>query len=257
MEACETGIVLVSSVLATLMFLSTAACAGEQAQNPLTIFQEAQRALDAGQFAQAEQGFSQVLKIDPNSAAARANLGVVYLRTNQLDAAIKTLKEAKKLAPKVVGIDLDLGLAYYRKRDFSNAIPEFDPVLQFTAGHFQARYLLGMSYFMNDDYEHAVQTLQPLQDLEKADLDFLFVMGICYGKLKREADSARAFEQLLSAGGETAHMHLLLGKAYLDLYQDQAAQKELEEAEALAGRRLQLPARFGRRPSPTRSPLPQ
>jgi len=45
----------------------------------------------------------------------------------------------------------------------------------------------------------------------------LFVRGICYGKLKREKESEKAFDQLVRAGGDIAHLHFLLGKAYLDL----------------------------------------
>jgi hypothetical protein len=54
-----------------------------------------------------------------------------------------------------------------------------------------------MSYFMTDDYAHTVQTLEPLSGLEKTDLVYLYVMGICYGKLKRQSDSDKAFEQLV------------------------------------------------------------
>jgi len=87
-----------------------------------------------------------------------------------------------------------------------------------------------MSYFMEDEYQHALVTLEPLASGEQDNLDFLFVEGICYGKLKREKESEKAFDQLVRVGGDTAHLHFLLGKAYLDLYINQHAITELQKS---------------------------
>lgn len=107
--------------------------------NPQPIFEEARRALAAGDYPKAELAFPEVLAIDPRSAAAYTNLGVVYIRINKPDAAINSLESAKKLAPQVVGINLNLGLAYYKKNDFRNAIPNFGRVLASEPGSVQAR----------------------------------------------------------------------------------------------------------------------
>src|SRR5205823_8138011 len=93
-------------------------------------------------------------------------------------------------------------------------------------------FLKGMCHFMLDDYGPAVTALEPIFNQEQGDLDYLFVLGICYGKLKRAGDSARAFARLVQEGGNSPHMHLLLGKAYLDLYENDKARTELEQAAA-------------------------
>jgi len=149
-----------------------------------------------GDYAKAEQGFRALIKIDPRSAAAYSNLGVVYLRTNRLDSAIKSFEAAHKLAPQSVGISLNLGLAYFRKKDFQQAIPHFDRVLRSDPTDEQARYLKGMCHFVIDDYESTVRTLEPLWTREQNNLDFLFVLGIAYGKLKRTQDSEKTFERV-------------------------------------------------------------
>ena len=48
--------------------------------------------------------------------------------------------------------------------------------------------------------------------------------------MKRQADSQEAFTKLVQAGGDAAPLHLLLGKSYLDLCQNDEARKELERA---------------------------
>jgi Flp pilus assembly protein TadD len=74
-----------------------------------------------------------------------------------------------------------------------------------------------MCHFVLDQYQPAVDTLEPLAAGQPDDIDLLFVLGICYGKLKRTGDSEKRFAQLVGAGGDSPHTHLLLGKAYLDL----------------------------------------
>jgi len=201
--------------------------------DPASVFESAQRAFAAGDYKSAESGFQEVLKLDPNSAAAYINLGVVYMRTEKLDAAIEALETAKKLAPSMVGIDLNLGLAYYRKKDYSQAIPYFATVLSADPHSLQARYLKGMCHFAADDYAAVVETLEPIASDQQDDLGFLFALAISYGKLNREEDSKKTFAQLVRAGGDSANMHLLMGKAYLDQRQNDKAQVEL--GKALAG----------------------
>ncbi|MGH9406165.1 MAG: tetratricopeptide repeat protein [Terriglobia bacterium] len=200
------------------------------------VFERAQKALGSGDYASARQGFLKVLKSDPNSAAAYTDLGVTYQRMGDLDEAIIALEKAKSLAPAAPGIDLNLGLVYYRKHQFKRAIPHLANVVKAYPDNVQARYLEGLSQFMLNEYGPTVQSLDPIWSEEKNDLDYLFVLGICYGKLKRDTESARVFSRLVQQGGDTPHLHLLLGKAYLDLYQDQKARSELEKAVAGDGK---------------------
>ena len=58
-------------------------------------FERAQQALAAQDYPAAEQRFKDFLKLDPNSAAAYTNLGVVYMRTGKSDEAIRALETAK------------------------------------------------------------------------------------------------------------------------------------------------------------------
>src|SRR5439155_16039136 len=127
----------------------------DQTVDPRALFEQAQRALNAGDYAQAEQAFLAVLRIDPQSAGAYFNLGVVYLRTEKFDAAIASLEKARRLAPAIAGVELNLGLAHYRKQDFRNAIPHFASHLSRDPSSIQAQYLKGISHFMIHQYQQA------------------------------------------------------------------------------------------------------
>jgi tetratricopeptide (TPR) repeat protein len=198
--------------------------------DPKAVAEHGQRALSAGQYAAAEHDFNQLLKLGVHSASVYSNLGVVYLRTSRADEAIRVLLKAKALAPGVTGIRLNLGLAYFRKREFKMAAPYFGDVLASEPANLQAHYLKGLCHFMMDDLPAAIASFEPIQDREQDDLEFLFMLGTSYGMVKRTDDSRRIFERLVAAGGDTPHLHLLLGKAYLALNQLEPAETELRRA---------------------------
>ena len=189
-------------------------------------------ALQAGEYATAEQSFREVLKIDPRSYSAYCNLGVIYAKTERLDAAIQAFEQARELAPDVPGINLNLGLAYYRKEQFGMAIGQFERALQLDPAQLDAVYLLGLSDFRLDRYATTVQVLEPILDREKKNLFVLYALAVSYGKLHRPQDSIRTFNLFRDSGGDTPLFHLLLGKLYLDLGEYPDARRELERAVA-------------------------
>ncbi|HEV2697039.1 MAG TPA: tetratricopeptide repeat protein, partial [Terriglobales bacterium] len=132
-------------------------------------FQEGQHDLAKGDLKQAEQAFRTVTNIDPQSAPAYANLGVVYMREKRWDSALIALRKAERLAPTVAGIRLNIGLAYYRQSKFNVAIPAFLSVVNDDPNSSQARHLLGLCYFFTQQYEQAVSALQPLEQVKSGD----------------------------------------------------------------------------------------
>src|SRR5690349_8282144 len=105
----------VREILAFLLFvlLPAPGPARQWSPDPRALFEDAQRALLAHDYAKAEQGFRKYLEIDPHSAAGYSNLGVVYMRLGRYASAIEAFQDAKKLAPQLTQLDLNLGLAYY------------------------------------------------------------------------------------------------------------------------------------------------
>jgi tetratricopeptide (TPR) repeat protein len=194
------------------------------------IAEHGNRALDASDYATAEQDYKHLLRLGMRSASVYSNLGVVYLRTGRFDQAIHVLLKANSLAPSVAGIRLNLGLAYFRKHDFKTAASYFGNALDSNPDNLQARYLKGVCDFMLDDFTAAVKDFEPLQTDESNDLEYLFMLGTSYGMLKRTDDSLRTFQQMVEAGGDSPHLHLLLGKAYLALGQYNKAEPQLNRA---------------------------
>jgi tetratricopeptide (TPR) repeat protein len=201
-------------------------------KDPKTVFERGQRELSHGQYRQAEQDFDRLIRAGIRTAPVYTNLGVVYLRTGRLDAAVKVLTQAAKLAPSVPGIRLNLGLAYFKQREFKKAAAQFENVVSADPANAQARYLSGTCHFMTDNFAAAVADFEPITNREPGDLEYLYMLGVSYGMVKRPDDAGTVFERLVTAGRDTPHLHLLLGKAYLALGQSDKAKAEFTHATA-------------------------
>jgi tetratricopeptide (TPR) repeat protein len=188
--------------------------------------------LQEGDLSSAEQGFREVLKLDPGSVAAYCDLGVVLARTGKLDAAVESFQKAFELTPRNPGISLNLGLAFYSKEEFASAIPHLRRVLQLDADQFQARYLLGLSYFQLGQYAATVEAFDPILARERNNIVFLYVLAVSYGKLGRTQDSIRTFDLFHEVGGEKPLLHLLVGQLFLGMGEIASARGELEKTAA-------------------------
>ena len=201
-----------------------------QAEDPGRIFERGQDALKNGRLEEAEREFGEVLKIDPQSGAAYANLGVVYMRRKEWSKALRELREAEKLMPQVAGIRLNIGLAYYRQNEFLKAIPEFESVVRDSPDALQPRYLLGLCYFFAERWADATATLEPLWAEESGHFPYLYVLSNAAHRAGRTELDQKAAEQLTKLGDGSPEYHLFAGKYYLNRGEYDAAMAELEAA---------------------------
>ena len=209
---------------------SPAAASAPAGQDPEKIFAEGEASLGEGDLDAAERSFKRVLAIDPRAGTAYANLGVIEMRRKHWQPALDNLRKAEKLAPEIAGIRLNIGLIHYRQGDYRHAIPPLESVVKDAPDSLQARYLLGQCYFFTDRYVEAADTLEPLWARQSRDLNYLYVLGISADKAERKELGDRAIARMAEVGGDSAEVHLLTGKAMLNLEAYGDAEKELTAA---------------------------
>jgi Flp pilus assembly protein TadD len=193
-------------------------------------YQTGEKAVQAGDLALAESSFLRVLELVPRDVGARVNLGVVFMRQQRWDQALKYLNQAETLAPQVTGIRLNIALVHYRQGAYADAIPDFQTVLQQQPDSAQARRLLGLCYLFEERYVDAATYLEPLWPVASNDLSYLYSLAVAAGNCGRHELEERAEKKLLEAGTDSPLVHLLLGKAYLG-HEDYAnALVELQKA---------------------------
>lgn len=193
-------------------------------------FEQGVSALAAGHLDQAERDFSLVVRQDPTSSGAHANLGVVAMRRRNWDGALAELRKAVALSPTTFGIRLNIGLVFYRKGDFSAAVPEFAAVLHHDPNSEQARYLLGLCYFFNDSYKASMETLAALWEKQSTNLTYLYVLGSAADKAGDNALELKAFRRMDEVGEDSALFRLYSGKAALGKQDFAAAEQQLRLA---------------------------
>ena len=78
----------------------------------------------------AEQSLRRALTLDPESAQARVNLGMLLLGQGKEAEAARSLKEAVKKVPGLASSHFFLGMISYQKRDMKLAQREFQRTLE-------------------------------------------------------------------------------------------------------------------------------
>lgn len=193
----------------TLIFALCRAATG--AESAEAVFQRAASALAVQDYQVAEQGFLQVLKLEPGNVGALGNLGVVYSRTRHYSQAIDTYERALKIAPGDNAISTNLGLAYIKQERYSAALPIFETLAR-NPSNFQARELLATCRISLHQYQPAIAVLDPLQAEEPNDPGVLYMLGVAFSGLKRTDEAHAAFAKMMAAA-TPAQADFLMGKA--------------------------------------------
>jgi len=199
--------------------------------SPAQLFQRGQDALNHGKLEEAERDFRAVLAIDPQSAGAYANLGVVHMRRKQWPQALVNLGKAEHLMPQVAGIRLNIGLVYFRQNEFLKAIPPLESVVRDQPEAVQPRYLLGLCYFFAERWADAASTLEPLWAQESGKFSYLYVLSNAAHRANRKELDERATAQLIKVGDGSPEYHLFVGKYHLNEGRYDEALKEFQAAE--------------------------
>jgi tetratricopeptide (TPR) repeat protein len=200
--------------------------------DPRVEFAAGRDALRDGDLNAAEKAFRRVLTVDPRSAAAYANLGVIAMRRKEWDRALEHLNKAEHLDPKMAGIRLNIGITEFRRANYGAAIAPLSSVVRDQPDSSQARYLLGLCQVFLERYPDAVTTLQPLWAGRSGDVMYLYVLGIAAHNAGNDALDQQALSRLIEVGGDSAELHFILGKSYLNRHEENAALPELNRAVA-------------------------
>lgn len=208
--------------------LAAAACA----QDTSTLFRQAQSREQAGDLKAAERLYMAVLRADPGSAEAAANLGVVLARQQKYADAIQHYLKALALKPSLVALHINVGLALLKSGQPQRAIGEFQAYLTTYPDDRRARQLLANALLESDEYHDAARTFEALLP---GDASVHLGLGAAYARIGKRAEAEQQFALAL-ADGDTAAVQLAIGQAYLGINDFERAGTALHRALALDAR---------------------
>ena len=218
--------------------------------------------------AQAAAGFA--TRMRPVIANSYNSLGAIAGMQGDVESAYEYFSQAKRWDPVMPGLDENLGRAAFSSYHFGAAIAPLTDYVSLHPNDETMRAALGVSLYMTNDYARAKAALQPVMQSGKVTDEVAYIYAECQlktgqtaegiaglkalaAKLPQEENPRLALGEAYAAEGDTSHaieelrvaeklnekdpqVHLDLAKAYEKAGQQQAAARETQQYQSLAGK---------------------
>lgn len=219
-----------------IICLLSAGLAKAQAGPGMDVLRRAVELQQAGHYAEAITDYQAFLKIHPEAAAVRSNLGAALIHEGRYADAVDEYKRALEGLPSNSGIRFNLGLAYYKMGEVDKALKEFeslyaaqdvqDPIRQ------RVTLLLAECYLVEGNNDRVVALLDPLAEKDPNDLTLDYLLGTALLRMGQEKRGALMIDRLLK-NGDTAEAHMLMAYTLMKANNSHGALEEISHALAL------------------------
>jgi Flp pilus assembly protein TadD len=197
----------------------------QKISNPLTdLLDEAQRAMDAKNFAAAIPPLQKFIAEEPEVAYGHFQLGYAYTALQRSDEARTEYERAMALDPKMPEAPLNLGILLL-ERDPASAVAPLQKAVELLPSQTRPRLLLGAAQERSGDLVAAVESFEGALRLDPRNSEALLHSGAIYLRLKRPAEAEAKFRRALEIEPKSA-------AAALSLAESLDAQKKEEAADA-------------------------
>jgi len=183
-----------------------------------------------GEPAEASKYYEQALQIDPLSAAAHNNLGIVLIEQGRVDEAIHHFSEALRINPEHSSSHLNLGNILARQGRLDDTIGHYTAALRIDPNQAEAHHRLGLALGGRKRWDEAIghfsEALRLDPSLEEAYND----MGVALAEQGRLDEAIGSYTKLLSLNPENPKAHYNLGRLYSHLDRLDEATRHFSEA---------------------------
>jgi tetratricopeptide (TPR) repeat protein len=196
------------------------------------LFQEAVAAQERGDDAAAVRDYRELLRLHPDAAAVRVNLGATLADLKRFSEAIEQYRivlasdSANRMAR------MNLALAYRGNDDLANAIKELERLHQEDANDGQTLMLLADCLVQSGRYPQAISLLTPLEGAQPDNLDLQWLLGSAIIHAGRPQEGVERVERVAERGA-SADAYLLAGQTRLAMNQYDLAKRDADAANHL------------------------
>jgi predicted O-linked N-acetylglucosamine transferase (SPINDLY family) len=167
----------------------------------------------AGQLADAERIYRQILAQSPDEPDAIQLLGLVAHETGRHAEAVPLLERAVALKPDVADYRNSLGVAYWGAEDYLSAAGAYGAATKLNPRHMKAWYNLGMTLRFLGKTAAAIDALEQAIDLDPGAADAHLNLGIALKDVGRLDEAIEAYHTALRLNPGDAVAHYNLGFA--------------------------------------------
>jgi tetratricopeptide (TPR) repeat protein len=162
-------------------------------------------------------------------ARAYVNLGVMQAQKQRFARAAEFFEQAVGLDASFPQAQYSLGVAYFNAQQYENAIAPLARALDSDPRRTIARRMLAIAYLNTDVYAKAAELLAVDPD-RNADPSLQYAYGLALVRSDRAADAESIFSRLLAEHPGTAELSVVLGHAYAEQGNFDAAIEALRRA---------------------------
>ena len=153
--------------------------------------------------------YQAVLKLDPDLAEVRSNLGLILYLQRKDEEAIKTFEQALKRKPELVAPNLFLGMALVRTNQYEKSIEPLKKAISLNPAETRAYVNLGLSYMELGREQDAMKILHKAAELWPQDVEILYNLGVVYTRLM-----TTTYRKMAQIDPDSYRVHQLLGASF-------------------------------------------
>ncbi len=161
--------------------------------------------------------FERAIRIQPDFAAARYNLALIYLRQDQYSSALEQLNALIELEPQVVRGYLLRCQVLIRNNQLAGARLDAEKALTLAPEDASGWHFRGRIELADKNYDEAVPALEKALQLDPETVEIHFDLGMALHNLGRLDQAVDQYRSFLETYPDDFDAHFLLG----DIYQRQ------------------------------------
>ncbi len=130
---------------------------------------------------------------DPVALAIEA--GNHYAKKGEYPAALEWFDKAIELNPLSAAAHHNKGVVYHTSGQTENAIASFETAVSIDSSYAKARYSLALEYYYQKQYESSIEELKKVVELEPNNANAHFDLGVIYVEKFRVKEDAGTFTE--------------------------------------------------------------
>ena len=170
-------------------------------ENPDLYHELAKVYFDLGEYDLSLANFKKALALRPQFSEALNNMGVLYVKLDELDKALDCFQQAAKdlLYRTPYYAYHNIGSVYYKKGDYSAAIENYKKALSLAPNYVEVYYDLAAAYEALNQLEDAISAYEKAIQLDPKFWSARFNLGKLYLRLGREEEAEEELEAVIKA----------------------------------------------------------
>ncbi len=229
------GILLLSLIFGVMAFSQDSQLAQE--------YEDAQRALVQGKYAEAESAYGHLRDLQPNIAEIHANLGLIYFKEKKFAQAVPELRRALQLKPSLRNSEFLLAMSLSELSHYAEALPGLEK--GFRSAEREMKRMCGLqlerAYTALGQDRKAVAIALELNRLYPDDPEVLYHNGRIFGNF-----AFLSMEKLARVAPDSVWTHQAAAEAYESQGSYDSAISEYRQVLAVDPQRPGVHYRLGR-----------